>query len=316
MSTKFSKYIDNLTKIIVRELPRTVLQAFFLVCVINTLLVSTPLVSWLTSLISRFQESTLAAQLLQILQIIPQQIDIITTTIVLTMVLKTLREIRNKVTLKIKSLDYLVSVEYGDILKQKHCQKVINFDECYTTKIGNDIADIKPDSICGQYLKKHCGLNIQELLEKQHIKKAETPSKYQSKDRYEPGTIVRNGHDLLMAFAPLDEDGRGLFFTKAQYIQCLDKLWKELEKHQQSDVCIPILGSGRTCFEDGEGASQQDFLNIILWSYKLSSHKLKPQYKLRIICKRRYDFSINNISIDEHKNKFLKTVLGIITGDF
>lgn len=291
-------------------------KAFLLASSINTLLIpwSQEIAEWLQELIplSWLQE------LPQLIQESPQLIVVVLMNIILTVVFLIIGALVNKITIKVKSLEYLVSVEYGNILEQENCQKVINFDECYTTKVGNDIADIKPDSICGQYLKKHpdlTDLTIQELLNKQHIEKAPTPSKYQSKDRYEPGTIVRNGDDLLMAFTPLDEYGRGLFFNKAQYIQCLDKLWKELEKHQQSDICIPILGSGRTCFEDGEGASQQDFLDMIIWSYKLSSHKLKPQYKLRIICKRRYDFSINNIGRNEHKSKFLKILLNITTGD-
>ena len=60
---------------------------------------------------------------------------------------------------------------------------------------------------------------------------------------------------------------------------------------------VPIIGAGTTSFDGGSGASisQQDLLNMMIWSYKLSSHKIKAPYKLRIVCKKNSDFSINNI---------------------
>lgn len=93
----------------------------------------------------------------------------------------------------------------------------------------------------------------------------------------------------------------GLFVervTRDEYLQCLDLLWRELENHySEKDVCVPILGAGTTSFDGGSGASisQQDLLNMMIWSYKLSSHKIKAPHKLRIVCKKNSGFSINNI---------------------
>jgi hypothetical protein len=60
---------------------------------------------------------------------------------------------------------------------------------------------------------------------------------------------------------------------------------------------VPILGAGTTVFDGNSGASipQQDLLDIMIWSYKLSSHKIKSPHKLRIICKKNEDFSLDNI---------------------
>ena len=181
----------------------------------------------------------------------------------------------------IKGENYLIWVEYGDILKKRNCKRVINFDECFTTQVGDKIADINPSSICGQYLMRNPDLDI-----------------HQQRTRYDSGTIVPNGNDLLMAFAKLDEKGKGRFFSRDEYIQCLELLWKELENYySEKDICIPILGAGTTSFDGGAGASisQQDLLNMIIWSYKLTSHKIKSPHKLRIICKKNSEFSINNI---------------------
>lgn len=198
----------------------------------------------------------------------------------------------------IKGQNYSIKVEYGNILKTRKCKRVINFDECFTTQVGNATADINPDSICGQYLSLHPDLDVQQLIEAAQITPARSKSKYQHKIRYDSGTIVPNGDDLLMAFAKLDEKGKGRFFSRDEYLECLDLLWKELENYySEKDVCVPILGAGTTSFDGGTGASisKQDLLDMMIWSYKLSSHKIKDPYKLRIVCRKSNGFSINNI---------------------
>lgn len=206
--------------------------------------------------------------------------------------------IRKSITLK--GENYTISVEYGDIHKIKKSKRIINFDECFTAKVGNAIADINPTSICGKYLLAHPDLNVQQLIDNAKIAPEQSRSKYQGKIKYRSGTIVPNGDDLLMAFAKLDARGKGRFFSRDEYVECLDYLWKEIEYYYgDKDVCIPILGAGTTVIDGGSGASisQQDLLNMIILSYKLSSHKIKAPYKLRIICKRNKDFSINKINL-------------------
>lgn len=206
--------------------------------------------------------------------------------------------LKTRTRITIKGDNYSICVEYGNILKKKKCKRVINFDECFTTQIGGATADINPTSICGQYLTLHPDLNMQSLIESAQVSPAQSRSKYQNKVRYDSGTIIPNGDDLLMAFAKLDEKGKGRFFSRDEYLQCLDLLWKELENYySEMDVCVPILGAGTTSFDGGNGASisQQDLLDMMIRSYKLSSHKIKAKHKLRIVCKRDDNFSLNNI---------------------
>lgn len=206
--------------------------------------------------------------------------------------------LRLKLWTTIKGENYSIRVEYGNILKKRNCKRVINFDECFTTQVGDKTADINPTSICGQYLLAHPDLDVQQLIDTENIKPAKTKSRYQQKTRYESGTVVPNGDDLLMAFAKLDDKGKGRFFSRDEYLKCLELLWKELENHySEKDVCVPILGSGTTSFDGGAGASisQQDLLNMMICSYKLNSHKIKAPHKLRIVCKKSKVFSINKI---------------------
>uniref|UniRef100_UPI004028B1B0 macro domain-containing protein n=1 Tax=Segatella hominis TaxID=2518605 RepID=UPI004028B1B0 len=198
----------------------------------------------------------------------------------------------------IKGNDFIVEVKYGDILKEVDCRRVIAFDECFTTVVGNAPNEIKPSSICGQYLQSNPGIDIPELISSIHLTPDRRKSLYRHNIRYKSGTIVPNGNDLLLAFAPLDETGRGVFPSYKEYLDSLFYLWKELDKYYaQQDVSISILGSGITRIGDGMGSfiSQQELLDMIIESYKLSPYKIKKPHTLRIICRKDNDFSLNKM---------------------
>lgn len=203
--------------------------------------------------------------------------------------------IRKRKKIMITGKDYIIEVKYGDIKEEINCKKIINFDECYTTEVGTLPYQIKPTSICGQYLLQHPDLDINKLIKKYKIKKCDSNSMFKNKIRYDSGTIVPNGEYLLMAFAKLDEKGLGKFFSNHEYLDCLSKLWQEINMYYgQEDVCIPILGSGLTRIND-ISISQQELLEKIILSYKLSPYKIKKPYKLRIICEKNDDFVLNKI---------------------
>ncbi len=194
----------------------------------------------------------------------------------------------------IKGNKHRIIVEYGDIFEKNNCRKVITFDECFTTTVGNRPNDIKSESVCGQYLQKYPDIDMQKLIEDSGLKPAKGKSKYQGKVKYESGRIVRNGEYLLTAFTKLDENGLGVL-TFQEYLDSLTVLWEELDKYYaMKDVLMPILGSGITRIQ-GNPLTQQELLDWIINSYKSSIHKLKLPSTLHIICKKRDDFSLNKI---------------------
>ena len=200
---------------------------------------------------------------------------------------------RTKVT--IKNRNYHIQIQYGDIFQLQNCRKVISFDECFTTDVGDEPYKIKPNSICGQYLTRNSSINISTLIQRNGISQAPTTSNYQSKVRYESGTIVPNNDFLLMAFAKLDNYGLG-HMSRKEYLDCLSLMWEEIDKYYaQKDICIPILGSGITRTGDGVNLTQQELLDLIILSYKLSNNKIKLPNKLIIVCRKNDDFSLNNI---------------------
>ena len=83
----------------------------------------------------------------------------------------------------IEGPNYSICVEYGNIFKTKHCKRVVNFDECFTTQVGNATSDINPGSICGQYLTMHPDLNIQQLINASQISPAKSKSLYKGNQR-------------------------------------------------------------------------------------------------------------------------------------
>ena len=194
--------------------------------------------------------------------------------------------------ISIKGKNYCIQVKYGDIFKEEGW-KVINFDECFTTKVGSGKGDIKASSVCGKYLARYPIENIQSLIDEAGLKACRKKSLYQNKVRYNSGFIIPRDDYFLMSFAQLDSEGLGFFESREKYYQCLSTLWKELDaRYDNKDVCISILGSGLTRIGD-ETLSRQELVDMIIYSYKLSHRKIKTT--LKIICLRGKDFSLDQV---------------------
>ena len=257
--------------------------------------------AWAVSIISfifmfvpedSFKQIILFSQLSDENNIIINRAIVFVGVVIISLVINALYQIARR-SVTIKGKNYSIQIKYGDIFKQKNCKTVIPFDECFTTTVGSATADINPGSICGQYLLANTNINVQQLIETSGIK-TKGKSKYAGKDRYESGRIISNGSFLLLAFAKLDKVGKGIL-TREEYLESLSVLWEELDNNYgQQNVCIPILGSGTTRIGDNE-LSQQELLDTIINSYKLSIHKIKNPSKLLIVCKKTEGFSINDI---------------------
>ena len=185
-----------------------------------------------------------------------------------------------------------IKVEYGDITKITDGKKVINFDECFTAIVGERPQDVKPCSVCGQYLATHPIDDMQSLLQTSGILTSGV-SQYNNLPKYESGVLIPKDDYLLMAFAKLDKNGLGKM-TYAQYKDCLNKLWEQIDiYHGTDDVYLPILGSKITRFD--KELTQQELLDVMIASYRLSPKRLKKPFTLHVVCKEREGFSLNDI---------------------
>lgn len=182
-----------------------------------------------------------------------------------------------------------VEVKYGNLLKEDKSKNniVINFDECYSTRVGNGPSDIKKDSICGQFLllKAKNNFGIAKIIKESKIQPLNKISKFKNQIRYQSGTIIPYEDYYLMAFANLNENGKAIFDTRQDYYNSLFFMWSEIYNNfNYKNVCIPVLGAGVTVIENNEQISSQDLLDIILITYRLSPYKIKSPYKLKILC--------------------------------
>lgn len=199
-------------------------------------------------------------------------------------------QIRRKVIISDKT--FTIKVEYKDLFKVKKGKRVINFDECYSTHMGSRPEDVKPGSVCGQYLAKYPIDNMQSLIQASGIQPIGV-SLYKNTPKYASGTLIPREDFLLMAFAKLDGQGLGRM-SYAEYLECLDKLWEQIDLyHGTDDVYLPILGSRITRFD--KDITQQELLDIMVASYRLSPKKMKSPNILHIVCKERDGFSLNKI---------------------
>lgn len=193
---------------------------------------------------------------------------------------------------KINNRAYSIKVEYKNLFKVKKGKKVISFDECFSTNVGDKTEDIKPGSICGQYLIQNSNQDIRSIISNAGVQPSGV-SKFRRKNAYTPGTIIPNGDYLLMSFAKLDEKGKGNL-TYEEYLDCLNVLWEQIDSyHGTDDVYIPILGSGVTRL--GKDLSQQELLDIMIASYSVSPYKMKKPSVLHIVCRRQNGFSLNDV---------------------
>ena len=198
-------------------------------------------------------------------------------------------KLRSKVI--IRGSNYNIEVRFGNIFSISDSKRIIPFDECFTTTVGDRPGDINPGSVCGQYLKNK-SVDIAKLVSESGIE-PKGKSKFKGKERYESGRIIPNGDDFLLAFAKLDKDGLG-FMSFDDYKYCLEVMWGEIDKYYgQRDVCMPIIGSGVTRFKDAT-LNKQELLDVIIASYRLNRRKIHKPNKLIIVCPKG-DISLNKI---------------------
>ena len=221
---------------------------------------------------------------------------LIITWIVIGLILVFFSKIKWWVT--IKGNDYKIVVKYANIFTQKDCKKLIHFDECFNTNLGDEIGDIRGSTVCGQYLTNNPSLDIIDLLNKNCISPLDCKSNFKNKCCYKLGTIIPDDKDyLLMAFGKLNSNGRAEL-SKEEYISCLNYMWENIDKYyNDKNVAVTVLGSNITRI-NGQILSQQELLEIIISTYKLSDFKLGRNHKI-IIClkkdKTNSDFSLDLI---------------------
>ena len=179
-----------------------------------------------------------------------------------------------------------LEIESGDIFEEKGF-KVIAFNEFFDTQVDDVI--ILKRTLNGKYITRFYP-QVSELDKiisddihsaKQIIGKIERAAGKTA--RYKLGTIVKNGDYFLMAFTHFDENNLA-FLEINDYIDCLMNMWNECDIHYGGNtVVLPLLGSGITRFRGYENITDQELLEIIIWTFKVSRIRFQYPSKAKIV---------------------------------
>jgi len=198
--------------------------------------------------------------------------------------------------INIKLNNKTVTVKSGDIFQEEGL-KVIAFNEYFDTIVDGEI--ITPCSLNGKFINRYVK-NVEEFNKK--IEKSEHLSnrkldndksrKKGNTQKYQLGSIYKFGEYLLMAFSRFDDDNRA-FLTITDYINCLLNFWNEIDIiYANKSVVIPLLGTGITRFKD-YAMTEQENLELLLWSLKVSRVKFTYPTKVTIVISKSMKNKIN-----------------------
>lgn len=182
---------------------------------------------------------------------------------------------QDKATLNINNS--IMITKTGDIFEEDGL-KVIAFNEYFDTLVDNMI--IAERSLNGIYIKSKIN-DIEELNRQMsnntHLSEniiAINPNRlYGKKTKYKLGTIYQQDDYLLTAFAKFDDDNRA-YLSMNDFVNFLLNFWNEIDKiYGGRSISIPLLGSGITRLKEYNAISEQELLELLIWSFKISRIK-------------------------------------------
>lgn len=118
------------------------------------------------------------------------------------------------------------------------------------------------------------------------------------KIRYKLGTICNVDDYLLTALTRFDADNKA-YLEINEYINCLLNFWNEVDRiYAGRTIALPVLGSGITRFKGYDNITDQELLELIIWTFKVSRIKFTYPSKVKIVV---YDDKSNKINLLELK---------------
>ena len=196
---------------------------------------------------------------------------------------------RRSICLKINSSE--VEVKFGDIFEESADLKAIAFNEYFDTLVDDNGTVIARTTLNGKYIEKFYQDNVVELdahiSSDTHLTEAiieKNVNRQAGKNtRYKLGTICVTNDYLLTAFSRFDDDNRA-YLEINDFINCLLNFWNEVDRvYAGRTVALPVFGSGITRFKSYDNISDQELLELIVWSFKVSRIKFTYPAKTKIV---------------------------------
>ena len=194
-------------------------------------------------------------------------------------------------------------IKTGDIFEEDGL-KVIAFNEYFDTLVDNRI--IAEKTLNGVYLKSKINsiseldkqIDTNKALEERiiDVNDARLSGK---KKKYKLGTIYENNDYLLTAFTKFDNENRAYLYMN-EYINFLLNFWNEVDIiYAGRSISIPLLGSGITRFKEYDNVTEQELLDLLIWSFKVSKIKFTYPSKVSIIIHESKKHKINFYKLKE-----------------
>ena len=211
----------------------------------------------------------------------------------------------NHVDINVEGSD--VTIKVGDIFQQPGL-KTIAFNEYFDTQVDNKI--IAEGSLNGVFIKKHLDISVTDL--DQHIEsygynggeilEANDSRKQGKKQKYQIGTICLYKDYILTAFSKFDENNKAVL-TMPEYLEFLINFWDKVNNvYAQQSVSTTIFGSGITRIKGHRSIADEELLNIMLWTFRISEMRFKYPAKLTIVIHKDKINQINLLDIKSARN--------------
>ena len=182
-----------------------------------------------------------------------------------------------------------VEVKFGNIFSEQADLKVIAFNEYFDTMVDAKI--IAKSSLNGIFINNFFKDKVEELdgiisvdAHLREVMLAENATRaVGKKTKYKLGTICVVNDYLLTALTHFDADNRA-YVDINDYISCLLNFWNEVDRvYAGKTVALPVLGSGITRFKGYDNISDQELLELIIWTFKVSRIKFTYPSKVKIV---------------------------------
>ncbi|MGY5341091.1 macro domain-containing protein [Paenibacillus glucanolyticus] len=180
-----------------------------------------------------------------------------------------------------------VIVKLGNLFEETG-YKVIGFNEYFDTIVDENL--ISENSLNGIYINNFVDdINqLDRLIEANEKLKDKIVEKNErriigKKNKYRLGSIIRNNDYLLTAFSKFDADNRAYLYMN-DYINFLLNFWNEIDIiYSGKSVSIPLMGTGITRFKEYGNITDQELLELLIWSFKISRIKFPYPSKVTFI---------------------------------
>lgn len=194
---------------------------------------------------------------------------------------------RQSIHLKINTSD--VEIKYGNIFLEEADFKVIAFNEYFDTLVDDKI--IAKSTLNGKFINEIMRISTDELDDiissddhlQNCIKGNDIDRKVGKKIKYKLGSICVVKSYLITAMTHFDCDNRAYLYM-SDYINFLLNFWNEVDRvYAGKTVALPVLGSGITRFKGYEHIPDQELLELIIWTFKVSRVKFAYPSKVKIV---------------------------------